>query len=98
MSRLVARYRAEGEAAFTPRSRRHARSLSATSPEVVELVLRLRKQVVSHGLDADAHTIYWHLPQHHHHGFEEPSGRARRWSGTILAPVAFINLVFTWIN
>ena len=45
VSRLVARYRAEGEAAFTPRSRRPTRSPAATSPEVVELVLRLRKQL-----------------------------------------------------
>jgi transposase len=52
VSRLVARYRAEGEAAFAPRSRRPTRSPSATSPEVVELVLRLRKQLVDHGLDA----------------------------------------------
>jgi transposase len=34
VSRLVARYRAEGEAAFTPRSRRPARSPAATGPEV----------------------------------------------------------------
>jgi transposase InsO family protein len=67
VSRLVARYRAEGEAAFTPRSRRPARSPSATSAEVVELVLRLRKQLVEQGLDAGAHTICWHLHQHHHH-------------------------------
>ena len=65
VSRLVARYRAEGEAAFTPRSRRPARSPSATSPEVVELVLRLRKQLVDHGLDAGAHTLCWHLREHH---------------------------------
>ena len=57
VSRLVARYRAEGEAAFTPRSRRHARSPAATSPLVVELVLRLRKQLLEQGLDAGAHTL-----------------------------------------
>jgi transposase InsO family protein len=65
VSRLVARYRAEGEAAFTPRSRRPARSPAATGPEVVELVLRLRKQLDEHGLDAGAHTICWHLHEHH---------------------------------
>lgn len=65
VSRLVARYRAEGEAAFTPRSRRPTRSPSATSAEVVELVLRLRKQLLEQGLDAGAHTICWHLHEHH---------------------------------
>jgi transposase len=52
VSRLVARYRAEGEAAFTPRSRRPVRSPSVTSAEVVELVLRLRKQLLEQGLHA----------------------------------------------
>jgi len=65
VSRLVARYRAEGEVAFEPRSRRPARSPSTTAPEVVELVLRLRRQLSEQGLDAGAHTICWHLHQHH---------------------------------
>ena len=65
VSRLVARYRVEGEAAFTPRSRRPARSPAATSPLVVELVLRLRKQLLEQGLDAGAHTLCWHLLEHH---------------------------------
>jgi transposase InsO family protein len=63
--RLVARYRAEGEAAFQPRSRRPHRSPTATPPEVVDLVLRLRKELSEQGLDAGAHTICWHLSQHH---------------------------------
>ncbi|TDQ65165.1 homeodomain-containing protein [Actinomycetospora succinea] len=66
VSRLVARYRAEGETAFTPRSRRPTRSPSATSAGVVELVLRLRKQLAEQGLDAGPHTIVWHLHEHHH--------------------------------
>lgn len=73
VSRLVARYRAEGDAAFTPRSRRPARSPSATDPEVVELVLRLRKQLDEQGLDAGAHTICWHLAEHHRHVSPTPS-------------------------
>jgi transposase InsO family protein len=65
VSRLVARYRAEGEVAFEPRSRRPHSSPSATSPEVVDLVLRLRKELAEQGLDAGPHTICWHLAHHH---------------------------------
>jgi transposase InsO family protein len=65
ISRLVTRYRAEGETAFEPRSRRPKRSPAATSPAVVEQVLRLRKQLTEHGVDAGPHTICWHLAQHH---------------------------------
>jgi transposase InsO family protein len=66
ISRLVARYRAEGQTAFEPRSRRPRSSPSATTPQVVELVLRLRKQLSEQGLDAGPHTLCWHLAQHHH--------------------------------
>src|ERR1022692_3065812 len=40
---LLARYRAEGEAAFEPRSRRPKTSPSAIGDSVVELIVRLRK-------------------------------------------------------
>jgi transposase InsO family protein len=66
ISRLITRWRAEGDAAFEPRSRRPRSSPSATSVEVQELVLRLRKQLAEQGLDAGAHTICWHLAEHHH--------------------------------
>ena len=65
ISRLMARYRAEGETAFEPRSRAPKTNPGATAPETVELVLRLRKQLQESGLDAGADTIGWHL--HHHH-------------------------------
>jgi transposase InsO family protein len=65
VSRLMARYRAEGEAAFEPRSRRPKTSPGATPPETVELVLRLRKQLLEDGHDAGADTLGWHLTQHH---------------------------------
>lgn len=65
ISRLVARYRAEGEAAFEPRSRRPHRSPNATDPATADLVLKLRKDLTGQGLDAGAHTINWHL-QHDH--------------------------------
>ena len=34
-------------------------------PTTVELILRLRKQLTEHGLDAGADTIGWHLTHHH---------------------------------
>jgi transposase InsO family protein len=65
VSRLVARYRAEGEAAFEPRSRRPKTSPGAISGQTAELIVRLRKELAERGLDAGPHTICWHL-QHHH--------------------------------
>jgi transposase InsO family protein len=66
ISRLMARYRAEGEAAFEPLLRAAKTSPAATRSETVELVLRLRKQLEGAGLDAGADTIGWHLGHHHH--------------------------------
>ena len=54
---LLARYRAEGEDAFEPRSRRPQTSPHATPTATVELILRLRKQLREAGLDAGAETI-----------------------------------------
>jgi len=65
VSRLVARYRAEGEGAFEPRSRRPKTSPGATGSDTVELIVTLRKELAGQGLDAGPHTICWHL-QHHH--------------------------------
>jgi len=62
---LLARYRDEGETAFEPRSKRPHRSPQATPPEVVELILRLRKDLIDRGLDAGPDTIGWHLTHHH---------------------------------
>jgi transposase InsO family protein len=62
---LLARYRAEGEAAFEPRSRRPKSSPSAVSPGTVELIVRLRKELAGPGLDAGPHTIAWHLAHHY---------------------------------
>jgi transposase len=64
VSRLVARYRAEGEAAFEPRSRRPKTSPTATSASTVELIVRLRKQLSEQGLDAGPDTIAWQLRHH----------------------------------
>src|SRR3954468_5055847 len=65
ISRLMARYAAEGQAAFEPRSRRPRTSPRAPSPDTVELVLRLGKQLSETGLDAGADTIGWHLTHHY---------------------------------
>jgi transposase InsO family protein len=65
VSRLVARYRAEGEAAFEPRSRRPKTSPAALSPDVVELIVGLRKELAGQGLDAGPQTIAWHLRHRH---------------------------------
>ena len=65
VSKLLTRYRAEGEAAFEPRSRRPRTSPSATPAAHVEQVLRLRKQLAEAGLDAGADTIAWHLEHRH---------------------------------
>jgi transposase InsO family protein len=65
VSKLIARWRAEGEAALEPRSRRPRTAPNALAAETVELILELRRQLTTRGLDAGAHTIAWHL--HHHH-------------------------------
>jgi transposase InsO family protein len=65
VSRLMARYRAEGETAFEPRSRAPKTSPGATPPETVDLVLQLRSELTRAGHDAGADTIGWHLAQHH---------------------------------
>ena len=62
---LLARHRAEGEAAFEPRSKAPKTSPGATPPQTVDLVLTLRKQLLEAGHDAGAETLTWHLTQHH---------------------------------
>ena len=65
VSRLMARYREEGEAAYEPRSRRPHSSPNATPAEVVDLVLRLRKELTDAGHDAGPDTLAWHLRHRH---------------------------------
>jgi transposase InsO family protein len=62
---LVARYRAEGDTAFEPRSRRPKTTPNATDPDTLELIVRLRAELTAAGLDAGADTIRWHLEHHH---------------------------------
>jgi transposase InsO family protein len=65
ISRLVARYRAEGEAAFEPRSRRPHTSPARLTQATIDLIIELRERLASKGLDAGPHTIAWHLEHHH---------------------------------
>ena len=65
VSKLIARYNAEGEAAFEPRSRRPRTSPRATPAATVELILEMRAKLVAQGHDAGPATIAWHLAQQH---------------------------------
>jgi transposase InsO family protein len=58
---LLARYRADGEAAFEPRSRRPHTSPNQTVAEIEDVIVELRKELQDAGLDHGATTIQWHL-------------------------------------
>src|SRR5690606_25173464 len=64
VSKLVARYKQEGEAAFEPRSRRPKSSPSRLSDALIAQILALRKKLTAKGLDAGPDTIAWHLREH----------------------------------
>jgi transposase InsO family protein len=66
VSKLVARYRAEGETAFQPRSRRPKTSPTAIADTTVAWIVGLRRELAGQGLDAGADTIAWHLEHRHH--------------------------------
>ncbi|MBO0879207.1 MAG: IS481 family transposase [Mycobacterium sp.] len=66
ISRLVARYHRDGEAAFEPRSRRPHTSPARLAQATIDLIVELRNDLLSKGLDHGPHTIAWHL--RHHHG------------------------------
>jgi transposase InsO family protein len=63
--KLLARYRAEGEAGLAPRSRRPRSSPTQVATELEDEVVLLRKQLAEEGLDAGAVTIHWHLSRNH---------------------------------
>lgn len=65
VSKLVARYRVEGERAFQPHSRRPPSSPNKTPAAVIELITQLRRELTASGHDAGPDTIAWHLNQHH---------------------------------
>jgi transposase InsO family protein len=61
VQQLVKRFEAEGEAAFTPRSRRPHTNPRAISLDLEDRIVRLRKDLTKKGLDAGAETIRVHL-------------------------------------
>jgi transposase InsO family protein len=63
--KLKARYEAEGDTALEPRSRRPKTAPTALAPDLVDLIVRLRKELADAGLDAGPETIAWHLAHHH---------------------------------
>jgi transposase InsO family protein len=63
--KLVDRYRSDGDAAFTPRSRRPRTRPDATPASTVDLIVELRRRLTAEGLDAGPDTIGWHLEHHH---------------------------------
>ena len=65
VSKLLKRYRDEGDAAFHPRSRRPNTSPRALPAATVELITTTRTQLTDRGHDAGPHTLAWHLDQHH---------------------------------
>jgi transposase-like protein len=75
ISRLVKRYRLEGEAAFEPQSRRPRTSPTRLAQARIDLIIKLRAELASKGLDNGPATISWHL--RHHHGVTV-GGRQRR--------------------
>ena len=65
MTKLVARYRVEGDATFEARSRRPNTSPAQLADVVNELIVNLRLELAQQGLDAGPITIRWHLKTHH---------------------------------
>lgn len=65
VTRLVGRWRLEGDAAFEPRSRRPNTSPTQIGDAVAELICELRRTLTERGLDAGPETICWHLARHH---------------------------------
>jgi transposase len=86
ISRLIKRYRAEGEAAFTPRSRRPHTSPTRLPQAAVELITELRNKLASKGLDNGPVTIAWHLKHHHGLTVSTPSITRHLRAAALIAP------------
>jgi transposase InsO family protein len=70
VSTLVTRFRAGGEAALEPRSKRPHSNPNATAPQVEDRIVELRKELRDLGADAGAETIAVHLARE---GLRAPS-------------------------
>jgi transposase InsO family protein len=66
VSKLMARYRLEGDTAFEPRSRRPRTSPTRVADVVNEMIVNLRVDLTERGLDAGPATIAWHLARAGH--------------------------------
>ena len=64
ISRLIARYTLDGDAAFEPRSRQPHTSPTRLAQATIDLIVALRTEFTGKGLDPGPHTIAWHLEQH----------------------------------
>ena len=62
---LLARYKAEGDTAFEPHSRRPHSVPTTTPNQTIDLIVELREKLTAAGLDAGPDTIKWHLEHHH---------------------------------
>ncbi|HWC40047.1 MAG TPA: IS481 family transposase [Acidimicrobiales bacterium] len=63
--KLLARYRRQGEAGLSARSRRPHRSPTRIADRWEEEIVALRKELVDAGYDAGAETIHYHLGRGH---------------------------------
>ncbi len=62
---LLARYKAGGDEALVPKSRRPVSSPRKVSEATEDEIVALRKSLADEGLDAGAHTIHYHLQKAH---------------------------------
>jgi hypothetical protein len=74
ISRIIARYTLEGDAAFEPRSRRPHTSPTRLPQTTIDLVAVLRTELTGQRLDAGPHTIAWHLKHHHYLQLSDSAG------------------------
>jgi transposase InsO family protein len=66
VSKLMARYRNEGDAAFEPRSRRPLTSPTRLAESIDQAIVNLRADLAASGQDAGPVTIQWHLERRGH--------------------------------
>lgn len=70
---LIARYREHGDEGLRPKSRRPHSSPTRVPQTIEDEIVELRKELTDQGVDAGAHTIQYHLQQHHRRRQPVPS-------------------------